>query len=92
MSHLDRLVAKQPRPQTPNASAGPVSDQRDLPRASDLQELLHDPRVTVAPDEMRRAVVIVLPLDLAESLADLAPDPLQVQLACALVRDPEDHL
>lgn len=60
------------------------------PLPETVHALLHTAGVSVAPDEQRQAVVIVLPLELAWSLAPLCPDPLQAQLACQLVTDPED--
>lgn len=93
MTHLDRLKAKdktaaQAAPGTP---PGPDPDQQGLAR-SDLRDLLHTPGVTIAPDEMRGAVVIVLPIDVAYGITSLCPDPLQALLACQLVVDPDPDL
>lgn len=60
------------------------------PLPETVRDLLHTPGVTFVPDEQRQAVVIVLPLDLADDLVPLCPDPLQAALACRLVTNPED--
>lgn len=55
------------------------------PAPESVRDLLHTRGVTIAPDEQRQAVVIVLPLDLANDLIPLTPDPLQAALACRLI-------
>lgn len=84
-------TARNTRPQTPT---GPDSDHRDrvgttVPET--VRDLLHTPGVQIRPDEMRRCVVIELPVDLAEDLIPYSPDPLHAALACQLIADPEDH-
>jgi hypothetical protein len=46
-----------------------------------IRSLLHHPGVTWRTDEENAAIAVLIPADLAESLADQAPDPVIFRLA-----------